>query len=67
MGLINPICWAPKAGQKLRENKTIMPLLAHGLQTMSIGYLVDEATPMVWRGPMISAALQQLVRDTHLG
>lgn len=49
---------------EIRENKTIMPLLAHGLQTMSIGYLVDEATPMVWRGPMISAALQQLVRDT---
>ena len=42
-----------------------MPLMAHGLQTMSIGYLVDEATPMVWRGPMISAALQQLVRDTR--
>ncbi len=48
----------------IHENKTIEPLMAHGLQTMSIGYLVDAATPMVWRGPMISAALQQLVRDT---
>ncbi len=50
---------------EIREDKTIIPLMAHGLQTMSIGYLVDEATPMVWRGPMISAALQQLVRDTR--
>ena len=53
-----------KTRPRIHENKTIEPLLAHGLQTMSIGYLVDEATPMVWRGPMISAALQQLVRDT---
>lgn len=49
---------------KIREDKKIFPLVAHGLQTMSIGYLVDAATPMVWRGPMISAALHQLVRDT---
>lgn len=49
---------------EIRENKTIVPLPVHGLQTMSIGYLVDAATPMVWRGPMISAALQQLVSDT---
>lgn len=53
-----------KGRPKIHENKTIEPLMAHGLQTMSIGYLVDEATPMVWRGPMISAALQQLIRDT---
>ncbi len=49
---------------RIREDKKIFPVLAHGLQTMSIGYLVDAATPMVWRGPMISAALNQLVRDT---
>lgn len=54
-----------KGRPEIHEDKTITPLMAHGLQTMSIGYLVDEATPMVWRGPMISAALQQLVRDTR--
>jgi ATP-binding protein involved in chromosome partitioning len=54
-----------KGRPEIREDKTIIPLMAHGLQTMSIGYLVDEATPMVWRGPMISAALQQMVRDTR--
>ncbi len=59
-----PTCWAQPAGQRFMKIKPYDPLMAHGLQTMSIGYLVDEATPMVWRGPMISAALQQLVRDT---
>ncbi len=53
-----------KKRPQIHENKTIEPLMAHGLQSMSIGYLVDESTPMVWRGPMISAALQQLIRDT---
>lgn len=42
----------------------LYPVVAHGLQTMSIGYLIDDDTPMVWRGPMVSTALQQLLRDT---
>ena len=41
------------------------PIMAHGLQTMSMGYLVSESTPMVWRGPMASGALQQLLFQTH--
>ncbi|MBS0350548.1 MAG: iron-sulfur cluster carrier protein ApbC [Proteobacteria bacterium] len=53
-----------KSRPRITEDKKIEPIIAHGLQSMSIGYLVDESTPMVWRGPMISAALQQLVRDT---
>ncbi len=40
------------------------PILRHGIATMSIGYLVDLATPMIWRGPMVSQALQQLLNDT---
>jgi ATP-binding protein involved in chromosome partitioning len=40
------------------------PLIAHGLQTMSIGYLLTEDTPVVWRGPMVSSALQQLLNQT---
>lgn len=42
----------------------IKPLLAHGLQTMSIGYLVDQTDAMIWRGPMVTRALQQLFVDT---
>jgi ATP-binding protein involved in chromosome partitioning len=40
------------------------PMMAHGLQAMSIGFLVDTDTPMVWRGPMVTGALEQLLRDT---
>ncbi|MFC3533893.1 iron-sulfur cluster carrier protein ApbC [Vogesella facilis] len=42
----------------------LQPLLAYGVQTMSIGFLVDEDQAMVWRGPMVSQALQQLLNDT---
>jgi ATP-binding protein involved in chromosome partitioning len=37
---------------------------AHGIQAMSIGFLIDAETPMVWRGPMVTQALQQLLNDT---
>ncbi len=46
------------------DNKKMMPLMAHGLQTMSIGYLVEQDTAMIWRGPMVSGALQQMLNDT---
>ncbi len=41
-----------------------MPVTAHGLQSMSMGYLVDENTAMVWRGPMAGSALQQMINQT---
>src|SRR5690242_19111399 len=44
--------------------KKIQPALLHGLQAMSIGWLVDEKAPMIWRGPVATSALQQLVYDT---
>ena len=47
------------------ESGEMMPVPAHGLQSMSIGYLVDEASPMVWRGPMVTQALDQLIRKTE--
>lgn len=46
------------------DGKTMEPLQAHGLQAMSIGFLVDQDTPMVWRGPMATQALNQLLKDT---
>ncbi|HRP96954.1 MAG TPA: iron-sulfur cluster carrier protein ApbC [Rhodocyclaceae bacterium] len=47
------------------DGKTMEPLEAHGLQAMSIGFLVDVETPMVWRGPMATQALNQLLKETH--
>ncbi|MCB1561919.1 MAG: P-loop NTPase, partial [Xanthomonadales bacterium] len=44
--------------------KRILPKLAHGLQAMSIGLLIDEDTPMIWRGPMVTQAMQQLLTET---
>lgn len=46
------------------ENKKLHPVICYGLQTMSIGYLVDRDNAMIWRGPMVSSALQQLLNDT---
>ncbi len=43
----------------------LLPVVRLGLQSMSIGYLIEETAPMVWRGPMIGKALQQLLQDTH--
>ncbi|MCK7594876.1 iron-sulfur cluster carrier protein ApbC [Lysobacter sp. CAU 1642] len=46
------------------DGKTITPKRNHGLQAMSIGLLVGEDTPMIWRGPMVTQALQQLLTET---
>lgn len=50
-----------------RDGKRLIPLSAHGLVTMSIGFLVDVEQPMVWRGPMVTSALNQLLADTDWG
>lgn len=46
------------------DGKTMQPLSAYGLQVMSIGFLVDPDQPMVWRGPMVTSALNQLLQQT---
>ena len=46
------------------DGKRIEPMSGHGLQASSIGFLIDTDTPMVWRGPMVTQALEQLLRDT---
>jgi ATP-binding protein involved in chromosome partitioning len=46
------------------DGKKLIPVTNYGVQTMSIGYLVDTDQAMVWRGPMVSQALQQLLNDT---
>jgi ATP-binding protein involved in chromosome partitioning len=47
-----------------REGKAIVPKIGHGLQVMSIGFMIEEDTPMIWRGPMVTQALQQLLNET---
>ena len=49
------------------DGKTIEPMRAHGIEAMSIGLLVDQDTPMIWRGPMATSALTQLLTGTRWG
>jgi ATP-binding protein involved in chromosome partitioning len=48
-----------------KDGKTLEPMEAYGVQAMSIGFLIDTDTPMVWRGPMVTQALEQLLKDTN--
>ncbi|MBS0432112.1 MAG: iron-sulfur cluster carrier protein ApbC [Proteobacteria bacterium] len=47
------------------DGRSIEPMVNHGVQLMSIGFLVGEDTPMIWRGPMVTQALTQLLNDTR--
>ncbi len=72
VGLLDADIYGPSQPQMLgisgrpesSDGKSMEPMLAHGIQAMSIGFLVDIDTPMVWRGPMVTGALEQLLRDT---
>jgi len=48
-----------------KDGKSLEPMTGHGLQAISIGFLIDVDTPMVWRGPMVTQALEQLLKDTR--
>ncbi len=48
-----------------KDGKTLEPMEGHGIQASSIGFMIDMDTPMVWRGPMVTQALEQLLRDTN--
>jgi ATP-binding protein involved in chromosome partitioning len=50
-----------------KDGKLLEPLVAHGIEAMSIGFLVDEQQPMAWRGPMVTSALNQLLTQTRWG
>src|SRR5712675_2324737 len=47
-----------------RDGKTMEPMEGHGVQAMSVGFLIESDTPMVWRGPMVTQALEQLLSET---
>src|SRR5690606_21273895 len=49
------------------DNKSIEPMRAFGVEAMSIGFLVEQDSPMIWRGPMATSALTQLFNDTRWG
>ena len=73
VGILDADIYGPSQPQMLgisgrpdsADGKSIEPMQAHGIQAMSIGFLVDVDTPMVWRGPMVTGALEQLLRDTR--
>lgn len=46
------------------DKQSMLPMRGHGIQIMSIGFMIDEETPMIWRGPMVTQALDQLLNQT---
>ena len=74
VGLLDADIYGPSQGMMLgveegrrpeiKDGKNFTPIKAHGLQSMSMSYMVSENTPMVWRGPMASGALQQLLNQS---
>jgi ATP-binding protein involved in chromosome partitioning len=64
-GPSQPRMMGSTAKPESKDGKTLEPIMAHGVQTMSIGYLIEDETPMIWRGPMVTQALEQLLNDTQ--
>src|SRR3972149_5206069 len=64
-GPSQPSMLGVKMKPESKDGKTLEPTMSYHLQSMSIGYLIDEETPMIWRGPMVTQALEQLLRDTN--
>ncbi len=73
VGLLDADIYGPSIPQMLglagkqpesSDGEKMDPLEAHGVQTMSIGYMIDVDSPMVWRGPMVTQALEQLINQT---
>lgn len=73
VGVLDADIYGPSLGRMLgiepgvkpeATDNAMYPIKAHGIQAMSMGFLVDEDQPMVWRGPMVSGALQQMLTQT---
>jgi ATP-binding protein involved in chromosome partitioning len=73
VGILDADIYGPSQPQMLginqkpesKDGKSMEPLIAHGLQVMSVGFLVDQETPMIWRGPMVTNTLEQLLKETN--
>jgi ATP-binding protein involved in chromosome partitioning len=73
-GLLDADVYGPSAPRMLGvdhqpkfEDGKLTPLFAWGIKVMSIGFLVDEGSPMIWRGPMASSAMRQMIQDVRWG
>jgi ATP-binding protein involved in chromosome partitioning len=73
-GLLDADIYGPSAPRMLGideqprfEDNKLVPLEAWGLKLMSIGFIVDEGAPMIWRGPMASSAVRQMIQDVRWG
>ncbi|MFW5679829.1 MAG: Mrp/NBP35 family ATP-binding protein, partial [Pseudomonadota bacterium] len=76
VGLLDADIYGPSlprmAGLKGRpaptaDGRKLQPMKSHGVEVMSIGFMVDEDTPMIWRGPMVQSAIQQMLSDVAWG
>jgi ATP-binding protein involved in chromosome partitioning len=56
-----------KGQPQVLQGKTLKPMEGYGLKAMSMGFMVDEETPVIWRGPMVVGALNQMLRDVAWG
>ena len=73
VGILDADIYGPSQPQMLgitkkpssKDGKSMEPIIAHDIQAMSIGFLVDQETPMVWRGPMVTSTLEQLLKETN--
>ena len=73
VGILDADIYGPSQPQMLgiytkpesKDGKSMEPIIAHNIQAMSIGFLVDTETPMVWRGPMVTGTLEQLLKETR--
>ena len=63
-GPSQPLMLGSKDRPTSPDGKLMNPIRAHGLQAMSIGFLIDEDQPMIWRGPMVTQALAQMLAET---
>ncbi len=64
-GPSQPRMLGASAKPETKDGRKMEPVVSYHLQSMSIGYLIDEETPMIWRGPMVTQALEQLLKDTN--
>jgi len=75
VGMLDADIYGPSQPQMLgisgrpesADGKSMEPMERYGIKAMSIGFLIDQDTPMVWRGPMVTGALEQLLRETNWG
>ena len=73
VGILDADIYGPSQPQMLgitgrpesADGKTLEPMMGHGIQASSIGFMIDVETPMVWRGPMVTSALEQLLKETN--